>query len=232
MMLRLAGLSCLLLLATVQAADPRKNHHAQILQAARTQPMLLFKEWAANHTKSYLSDVAEFGKRFKIWFENLEYIIEYNAKHKTHWLGLNAFADLTQEEYRQKLLGFDNVAHKALKSSQNAATPFKYADVDEASLPSAIDWRTKNAVAEVKNQQQCGSCWAFSTTGAVEGINAIVTGDLVSLSEQELVDCDTEEDKGCRGAYCYYLCIDMHTFSRQIPISAAYEFAGRKQQLN
>ena len=66
-------------------------------------------------------------------------------------------------------------------------------------------------MAEVKNQQQCGSCWAFATTGSVEGINAIVTGELQSVSEQELVDCDTEQDKGCQGGlmdFAYKFIID------------------------
>merc|ERR1711871_1766908 len=108
----------------------------------------------------------------------------------TFELGMNEFGDMTHSEFKAKYLGFAGVNSSRVR--------------DEVVLPAAnddsVDWRTKGAVTPVKNQGQCGSCWSFSATGSMEGANFIKNGKLVSLSEQQLVDCSRAEgDKGCFG---------------------------------
>ncbi|PSC67743.1 KDEL-tailed cysteine endopeptidase CEP2 [Micractinium conductrix] len=156
-----------------------------------------FAAWQRVHGRSY-SSAREASRRREVFAANAAYVASQNAKNGGSLvLELNQFADLTFEEFASTHLGYNPELRKEQRASNGGQ--FMYADVSEAGLPQAVDWREEGAVTSVKNQQMCGSCWAFSATGAVEGINAIRTGTLVSLSEQQLVDCDTEQDAGCGG---------------------------------
>lgn len=109
-------------------------------------------------------------------------------------LGLNQFADLTDEEFEQRFTTLP-VDRNQLKSLGNVNSINGLA----GELPDSIDWRDQSVVTPVKNQGDCGGCWAFSTTGTIESQVAIKTGKLISLSEQQLLDCDTAINMGCRG---------------------------------
>ena len=149
-----------------------------------------FTAWLLEHKPHYRNNVEKVADRFKIFAKNLDKIREINAQNKSYYLGLTGLTDLTQEEYKQFYL------NKELKSAKQTSTlPFTHANVEAVDK---IDWRDKGAVTPVKNQGMCGSCWAFSSTGSMEGINFIETGKLISLSEQQLVDCD-KVDMGCNG---------------------------------
>ncbi|KAF7830595.1 low-temperature-induced cysteine proteinase-like [Senna tora] len=161
--------------------------------------MAIYEQWLLQHGKAY-NGLGEKEKRFEIFKDNLRYIDEHNAEGRAYKLGLNRFADLTNDEYRSKYLGTRiDPKRRIAKTRSN-----RYAPRVGQKLPDSIDWRKEGAVAEVKDQGSCGSCWAFSTIAAVEGINKIVTGDLISLSEQELVDCDTSYNEGCNGGLMDY----------------------------
>ncbi|KAL0440453.1 UNVERIFIED_CONTAM: Cysteine protease XCP2 [Sesamum latifolium] len=106
---------------------------------------------------------------------------------------------MSHEEFKKMYLG---LKADQLPSRNQSPQEFKYRDFEN--LPKSVDWRKKGAVTRVKNQGSCGSCWAFSTVAAVEGINQIVTGNLTELSEQELIDCDTTFNNGCNGGLMDY----------------------------
>jgi len=115
-------------------------------------------------------------------------INEINARETSFTVGHNQFSTWTDFEYK-RLLGF-----------KMPTETFEETVLDIEGIPASIDWRSKGAVNAVKNQGQCGSCWAFSATCAVEGRHQIKTGQLLSLSEQQLVDCDSTS-YGCNGGW-------------------------------
>lgn len=149
-----------------------------------------FNDFMIKHNKVY-ADKREYKKRFLIYKANLKKIeLLRESEQGTAEYGVNWFADLSQKEFKQYL---------GLKKPNNHVKLPK-AVIPNINLPNEFDWRHYNVVTPVKNQQACGSCWAFSVTGNIEGQWALKKGELLSLSEQELVDCDTADD-GCSGGY-------------------------------
>jgi|AntAceMinimDraft_1070359.scaffolds.fasta_scaffold30455_1 C1A family cysteine protease len=155
-----------------------------------------FSKWMLAHGKSY-ADAEEHDRRMSIYSDNAVFVERHNAEHAegkhSHWVGLNHLADLTSEEFKH-MLGYK----RTLMDARPPVDPLTWEYADVAPAP-AVDWVKKGAVTPVKNQGQCGSCWAFSTTGAVEGVNAITSGKLTSVSEEELVSCSHNGNMGCSG---------------------------------
>jgi len=136
----------------------------------------------------------EQNRRFSIFKSNLDYIDSHNAKDLSFTVKVNQFADMTNEEYRTKLLSF--------KSSDKAHASLIEAPDYQGPLPKTVDWRNKGAVSEIKDQGDCGSCWAFSTSGCLEGLYAIKNTKMKDLSEQNLLDCSwghPYDNEGCDG---------------------------------
>lgn len=148
--------------------------------------VMTWENWKGEFMPNYLSAL-EHNYRKDIFQANIEYIKEHNAKGLSYTLGVNQFADLTNDEWKETYL----------TSVSNRSTAYRYETLAKTDVD-AIDWREQGAVTPIKNQGSCGSCWAFSTIGATEGAIAIATGNLVSLSEQQLVSCSRQND-GCQG---------------------------------
>jgi len=154
--------------------------------------LLTWDEYKVHYGKSYETEELH-NKRQLAFQENVEKIKKHNSEGHSYWLGLNEWADLSSEEFNQMML-----------RPFNRTRPRNELWLKNAPLDS-VDWRAKGAVTPVKNQGQCGSCWAFSTTGSTEGRSQIANGgDIISLSEQQLVDCDTQRDNGCGGGLMDY----------------------------
>jgi len=158
----------------------------------------LFDEWKTQHSKSYSSAAAE-AKAFYAFAYNEDYIARHNEHTASgavsYDLGHNEFSDLTAEEFFAPRLGYNATLDRPTFTQSTLHT---YTSADLTAAPDALDWVSKGAVTPVKNQGSCGSCWSFSATGSMEGAYQIASGKLVSLSEEDLVQCD-QVDQGCSG---------------------------------
>jgi len=183
-MVRVAALICLAFVAI--EATPLGNEIFRPMWA----------DFKQTHNKIY-ANLDEENARFNIFVENQRQIDAHNqnfqAGHVSFELGMNRFGDMTNEEFRAYMNGYKRPTVRRSASAFQAPND---------PLPDTVDWRPKGYVTEVKDQAQCGSCWAFSATGSLEGQHFKKTGQLVSLSEQNLVDCSQKfGNEGCNGGW-------------------------------
>jgi cathepsin F len=169
-------------------------NHKTAFPASLTAPTVPtqkdFEDFQQKYEKSY-QDETEKARRFAIFQVNAVVAQALTASDKgTAKYGITKFADLSHAEFKQ--------LYRGLKMPKGALAGQPIDVPTPRAVPASVDWRQKGAVTPVKNQGQCGSCWSFSTTGNVEGQWFLAKGNLVSLSEAELVDCD-KVDHGCEG---------------------------------
>ncbi|XP_037082408.1 procathepsin L-like [Pollicipes pollicipes] len=169
------------------------------LIAAAAGSLVARHEWESfklTHRKQY-ETLEQEAHRMGVFADNMRRIREHNAAaaagRHSFTLAMNHFGDLSEGEFKAYVAKFNT-------SRRGRAAPRRLHQVSAARLPEAKDWRDEGAVTPVKDQGQCGSCWAFSTTGSVEGATFLSSGALVSLSEQNLMDCSRPQGNlGCQG---------------------------------
>ncbi|XP_049320222.1 procathepsin L-like [Astyanax mexicanus] len=160
---------------------------------------LEFHAWKLKFGKIYHS-VEEESQRKLTWLTNRKLVLVHNMLAdqgiKSYRLGMTFFADMDNKEYRKL---FASCLGSFNRTKAHSATTFLRQTLRDP-LPDTVDWRPKGYVTDIKDQKDCGSCWAFSATGSLEGQTFRKTGKLVSLSEQQLVDCSGDYGNlGCGG---------------------------------
>jgi len=192
---------------------------------AFTVALDLDQEWfqyKTTYAKNYASKEEESVRR-QIWEHHYEYIEEHNKGYargeSSFFLGANEFMDMHHDEFVKVMNGY-----QGRPAPSNARV---FAGSELMDVPPTVDWRTKGYVTDVKNQGQCGSCWAFSTTGSLEGQWFKKTGKLPSLSEQNLVDCSKKQgNEGCHGGLMDYAFTYIKE-NKGIDTEASYPYEGK-----
>ena len=184
-----------------------------------SSPYPSFQEWQSLYGKEYLS-ATERDYRESMYDRNVRKIARHNAKTNTWTMAVNQFADMPKREFVEKYLtyGYNNATHLRQKNYNWTLLNGNY-----SALPLSVDWTTKGAVTPVKDQGQCGSCWSFSATGALEGAWFVKRKALANLSEQQLVDCSTAEgNQGCNGGLMDYAF--QYAMANGLTTEAAYPY--------
>jgi C1A family cysteine protease len=165
-----------------------------------------FQKFLNKYNKKY-NTVEEYLLRYDVFKKNLNKFRQNKASYK---MGINQFTDLTPTEFRKKYLNLDmkllnKINYKKVSANSNGA-------------PDSWNWIDQGVLGPIKDQGYCGSCWAFSTMGNIEALNTMKTKEYIALSEQQLVDCDTEVDMGCDGGlmeYAFQYLIDNGCMSQE-----------------
>jgi len=159
-----------------------------------------FTEFVSMYHKTYNS-TKEYWYRYNIFKNNYLKINEVNSNNNSYTLGINKFADLTHREFSSKYFGLGKNFTKGIKKNMYKRDT-RFTDKPIGDLPDSVDWRADGLVTNVKDQGQCGSCWAFSAIATLEGQHSRKAGKIVSLSEQNIVDCaNNYGNEGCMGGW-------------------------------
>lgn len=157
----------------------------------------LFRKWVVDYNKTYATP-EEYDYRMHVFTANARFVEAENSRDNPWQVGLNALADITNEEYRATYLTV------ARTNATARSLPPVYEETKTGAMPRLVntDWRTSGCVTAVKNQSTCGACYAFGATGCVEFAHCRAGNPVVALSEEQLIDCSSAYgNSGCSGGY-------------------------------